>query len=585
MGYPWSMRFSARVPRFFVACALLTTGCVGDLLQLPSTPAPAVRAPADRVAGLWDLAPADAVSGVVIHDGALARALALVADPDPSPARTGFEELAQDKSKLPFDPLSPDAWAGAGLDPQKGAAAFNGAKKGHGIVFVLPVKDRALFRRAFGLFTRTEGGQEVDVLDDGDTVCAPAAGRYLCAHSLEVISQAAAPHASPLAEGAEGMEEHGEVELYMTRDDPSIAAMNHHEDSMGWITGVTGTLRLRDDGATLHIAATGSLATPTARGLYAAIPPSDLLALAGGAATVGRIHVDPSQLLKKKKDLDPEVRSELVDQLTGDVEVLPGGPGFANATILLPVVDAPRVEAFVKKRCAEEGRKKEVRPLGDFKVEAHGCSAVFDTRRLTIPVKFPTVPVVIAVASGRLVVTIGEAQGAPGPQAAADPRDGDGAEGEAVKRLIDSETVLFFGHDLGIGPDVGPGTLFRDAIPLLGGRVAAAVEAWDYASAHISQALVRVKVTDEGVDFTVDLTGFGADPPAAREAYRAALARRFADDAAGYKAALAGIERRFPGTRAARRAAEVRKGAPFFGAGVALMGTLGLMGNGEGKKR
>jgi hypothetical protein len=111
--------------------AILATGCLGDLFQVPpAAPAGApAELPSDRTAALWDLAPADAVEGTVMHDGVLARVLAMTADPDRSKARIAFEEVAQTRAKLPFNPLSPEAWAGAGLDPQKGAAVFLFGKK------------------------------------------------------------------------------------------------------------------------------------------------------------------------------------------------------------------------------------------------------------------------------------------------------------------------------------------------------------------------------------------------------------------------------------------------------------------------
>jgi hypothetical protein len=256
------------------------------------------------------------------------------------------------------------------------------------------------------------------------------------------------------------------------------------------------------------------------------------------------------------------------------VEFLAGGAGFANAALVLPLHDAPRVEAFVKKRCAEEAAKKEVRPLGAFKVDAHGCSMVFDTHAFPLPLGFPRVPIAVTVADGRLTGTVGAGSSAPQQRP---PRN--------VAALDEAVTMLFFGHDLALGPHVGAGAFFRDAIPLFGGRVAAAVEAWNYASAHLSEVLVRARVTDEGADFTLDLASFAGDPEPARAAYRATLAQRFAGNEAGYRTALAALERRFPGTRGARRAAEVRAGAPSFGAGVALFATLGMLGGDSGKKR
>jgi hypothetical protein len=505
----------------------------------------------------------------------------MMADPDRSPARVAFEDFAQQRGNLPFDPLTPEAWATAGLDPHKGIAIFSfvankkdknkDKKKKHDHVLVLPVTDRALFRSAFFLSVRIVDGRELDQLDD-ETLCEPAAGRYLCARSHEVIAAAAAPHASPLASSAAELEEHGEVEIVVTRDASGIARFNHDVESAGWLTGVTGALHLREDGATLHLHGSGSLATPVARGVYAAPPRPDLLALARGAPAVARFHIDPIALSAPPAEVEPDVRAELLEQLTGDIEVLPNGRGFANAAIMMPVADQARVEAFVKKRCAETAAKKEKSLLGGFTVQAHGCAAAFDTAALPIPVvKLPRVPITVTVADKRLVIAVGD----PGEGFAHDDRM---VENPAAKRALkDPQTVVFYGRNLGVGPEVGAAELFRAAIPLFGGRVAQATNAWSYVTAHIYEAFGTARVTDEGGDLTVDLTSFAADPAPAQAAYGAALTRRFAGDDPGYRAALASIERTFPGTRAARRAAEVRAGAPYFGAGAAVLGTIGLI--------
>src|SRR5262249_35164415 len=153
---------------------------------------------------------------------------------------------------------------------------------------------------------------------------------------------------------------------------------NLSANSPGWITAITGALRLRDDGATLHFRASGSLATPGARAFYAAPPPPELAAAAVGVPTGPRLHLAPTSLLQFNGKTAPELRSELIEQLTGDVEIVPSGRGFANATLMLPVHDVARVEAFVKKRCAESAAKNDRDALGRFKVEGHGCAAVFD---------------------------------------------------------------------------------------------------------------------------------------------------------------------------------------------------------------
>jgi hypothetical protein len=561
-----------------IAAPLVASGCLGDILQAgPGAPPPAA-ATRPGVASLWELAPADAVTGTVLHDGAFARLLQILSDADASTARDAFVDQLKTRAKVSFDPLSAEAWVAAGVDPQKGAASFQFADPKRGRVAVLPVVDRAKFRAAFQLGARVEDGGEVDVLDDG-SVCEPAAGRYVCAQTRAAIAAAAAPHASELAASAV-LGERGELELYMTRDVPGLIKLGQGPDAPGRVTEVTGVFHLRDDGATWHVHAVGALATPAARAFYSALAPDDLLASAKGVASLGRVHLDPLSLVRSAKDLPADLRTELVEQLTGDVEVLPGGPGFANATVILPLHDAARVEAFVKKQCGVEAANKEARPVGAFAVESHGCTAIFDTRKLVIPVALPAVPIALRVADGRLVVTIGDGK-APAAAPSADV-----PETELAKSaLAGPATLLFYGHDLGIGPEVGAGAMFRAAVPLFGAKVAAAVDAWSYATAHIAEAVARVRMTDEEVDLVVELTGFAGDPPEARAAYRAALGLRFAGDEPGYRAALAAIEKRFPASRAARRAAIVRRGAPSFGAGAALLGTLGLVGNATSKKK
>ncbi len=108
--------------------------------------------------------------------------------------------------------------------------------------------------------------------------------------------------------------------------------------------------------------------------------------------------------------------------------------------------------------------------------------------------------------------------------------------------------------------------------------MAQAADAWNYVTAHVYQMVLTGRVTDEGADphpGPDELRG----PIRPRRARRTARRSRGASrgDDAGYRAALASIERTFPGTRAARRAAEVRTGAPFFGVGAALLGTVGLI--------
>jgi hypothetical protein len=101
------------------------------------------------------------------------------------------------------------------------------------------------------------------------------------------------------------------------------------------------------------------------------------------------------------------------------------------------------------------------------------------------------------------------------------------------------------------------------------------IEAFNDLAAHIAQAVVSARVREDGLVVTADLVTFAADPPAARAAYHAALAARTAGDVKGWHRRLAELEKKYPNTYAARRAADVRTSGPYFGAGMVFLGGMG----------
>ena len=150
--------------------------------------------------------------------------------------------------------------------------------------------------------------------------------------------------------------------------------------------------------------------------------------------------------------------------------------------------------------------------------------------------------------------------------------------GDAARRaLAGAEALVAFTRSPMLGPEVSPAKAFKALVPLVDERTMALIDLWDEIGARIYQAFATARVGPDGVVVSGDVTTFAGDPAEVRAAYEAALQRRTAGDEGGYKAALASIEERFPGTRAARRAAEVRGGAPYLGAGVLLFAALGKL--------
>lgn len=132
---------------------------------------------------LWRLAPAAAKTGVVVAPGTLATLhhgfMTAARGARMVPARV-LDQLLAEVRRSGFDPSSPAGLGAIGVDARLGAAVFFAGEEPYA---VLPVGDRAAFRKAFG-------GDEIEGVDrfaDG-SACAPSAGHYRCAQSPERLA-------------------------------------------------------------------------------------------------------------------------------------------------------------------------------------------------------------------------------------------------------------------------------------------------------------------------------------------------------------------------------------------------------------
>lgn len=549
----------ARLAPTLAALAALA-GCAA-----PLTPrAPVAEAPRP----LWELAPEGASLGVVIHDGALARAFDLF---DTMHLQPASGDPATEATLLP--PSTAAAVQKLGVDPSLGLAVFAWPEKERGLLVVVPVRDRAGLRALTTARPVQSGGREIDELGNGYR-CLAAAGRYLCARTVAEIDAAVAPHEAGLPRVVARLpaEDRGEVEIFGSPRRAEIAHLRERARPLGLLTGVAAALRFRADGAGLRVHLLGSTDTPLSRGLAGAGAPSGLTPIAAGAPTVVRAHFDAATLLPASLTVDPRLRAELIEQLAGDVEVTTSGAGFAGGALVAPLRDPARVERYVKERCADAGGRVRRYALDKITVTAHGCGARFDAALLLLPVAIPPVPITVTVEDRRLVVLLGE-----GKEPAAEQRAWDAlVEGDEARRALGGAAALqVFTRRPVLGPDVGAARAFREMSPFVDARAAQLIDTWSDIGAHIYQAIFTARVTEDGIVAVADVTTFFADPPAARRAYEDALGLRARGDEPGYRAALAAIEQRFPGTRAARRAAEVKKSAPFLGAGALFFAVLG----------
>jgi hypothetical protein len=367
-------------------------------------------------------------------------------------------------------------------------------------------------------------------------------------------------------------EDRGDIEIFASPRESAIAHLRERARPLGLITGVAAAIRLRSDGASARVHVLGTTETATAKALAGAPPPPELAPSAASAATVVRAHFDTRSIIPSSAAIDPRTRTELVEQLAGDVEIATSGSGVVGASAVAPLRDPARVERYVKERCAETGGSMRRYGLAQITVTDHGCSARYDPLLMFLPVAVAPVPLSVAIDGQRLVFLVGDARE---PTARERAWDALVAGDDAKRALTGAAAVVMLTRRPIIGPDVGAARAFEGMSPLVNQRAATAIDFWSDIGAHVYQALLTVQVTGDGIVLAGDFTTFAADPPDARAAYEAALVKRADGDEAGYRAALAEMERRFPGTRAARRAAEVKKPAPYFGAGALLLAMLG----------
>jgi len=538
---------------------------------------PAVRpaGPArESVGSLWDFAPRDASDGVVFHPGAFARALALLASLRAH--ETPHPELdAEPPDHDGAPPLRTAAdWERAGLDPGLDGAAFSWRDRDRGALLIMPVGDRDKFRAAFKAKTRTDGGREIDEVING-YACVRAVGRVLCAKRVEDIDLAAARHSSPVAYGGEHLDadDTGDIEIFATPAAPNVTDMAQKmRHDYGKVAGVASAVRLRPDGASLRVHVKGDLRAPLASGLGGTVPAKGR-PLPAGAPTALRVHVDPSAILATLGSLDDDDKHEFVEQLTGDIEATTSGRGLIGVNVALDVRVPARVEAYVKNKCADAGSYALGTGLRGITVTDHGCAAVFDSKLALLPVALDPIPVSVEVHGAKLLVSIGDARA---PSSAERTTAAVATETDAAFAVADREAIVAFTKSPWIGPDLGAGDAFRRMFWMIGERTAARIDRFNDVAAHIAQAFTAARVDEGGVVLQAGFVTFDHDGPEVANAYGAALDARARGDVAAYRARLTDIERRFPASLAAQRAAELRKAGPYVGAGAVSLGLVGV---------
>ena len=562
-----------------MVCRMRTGVAVLALTLSACLPPPALRhtgAARERVESLWDFAPVDASLGAVFHERAFARALAMWASlsehPTARPAKPKAPAEPPSKDTLP--PLETAAdWARAGLDASLEAAVFTWPDPDRGALIIVPVGDRSLFRTAFRAQTRLVGAREIDYLPNG-YACALVVERTICARTLADIDAAAGTHSSPIAYRGEhlGPDDTGDVEIVATSAAPQVAEMAKRAGEYGTFSGAATSVRLRDDGLTLRAHAMGEMVKPLARAFAGSAPPSNPVP-AAGAPSVIRLHFDPVAVAAESKTMEAADRTELFDQLTGDVEMTTSGQGLFGAHAAFGLEDEARVLARVKRACAEAASFKIGADVQKVTLTERGCSGMFNPRVMLVPVLHEPIPIAFEVEGGRLVFSAG---GARAPSADERTTAVVVPGSDAAFALADTEALVAFTQSPFVGPDVGAGEALKKLSLLITDDAARGLDTFNDVGAHVAQAFIAGRVEEGGVVVSAGFVTFASDPPEVRAAYDGALTARAAGDVVSYRARLAEIERKYPRSLAARRGAVVRTAGPFLGAGAFGFASLGV---------
>ncbi len=594
MGVRVRGRTAVRVMAVAAAALWLVAGCGGKKKKAGGAASPSASAGAGGAMAaapvsarkvsdtgpLWALAPADASFGFVVADGVLGRVhgdmralLALVAS-HPVGKPLVDKMLAKMKQDTPIDVLDAGALAKAGIDLKAGLAVFGKIiddgvdKKQRNIVAVLPVGDRAAFRTLSKARQVTEGGVEFDVLGDKDDddpgFCAPAGGRYLCASSpaaWTTASKGGPAGGGSLAKAATSVpaSDRADIEAHIdTRnlplgkaDDLSKLAPVLKDAEWFRITAV-----VEASGYTFNWHLKGKPG-PMA-GLVSAVPTPKVFKLGGALSGLMRMHVDPELLLMRlPPDVPPPLRSGLFEQLEGDFAFV-SGPGSGSAALLMAVKDAKEVLAAVRLMCTGAAAK-------GLEVEKTSTGCIVKMPGMMVP-GFDRVEG--RAADGVLAIMMGKAAKAGDPTALAGSPEARAALGEPA-----TFSAWGRGFDLAGTLPAGVMGMMKTLMPR---DVAAGLDFGSVLGLSMYEYAATAVVGADGVRLMFRVTTFGGDPPAAQAAYKAAVALRIKGDDAGYKAALAALEKAHPGTLAAKQAALTREGYMALGPGTGVLSAVAI---------
>jgi hypothetical protein len=352
---------------------------------------------------------------------------------------------------------------------------------------------------------------------------------------------------------------------------------------LGDFTTAGGALRVDEPGMNLHLWANGAL-TPMASAFAAAPPPPELAGMTAGATTVLRARIVPAMLLAQAPPSMPlggaDVRTDLLDQLTGDIQVVTAGKGLLAGALMFKVMDAARVKKVVAAICEEAKKQGEQIPVSGLVAKEDSCSGELSLAMLkeAAGVELPPFKFHFSVSGNLFLVALGDLDPASLKGSVAD----EAGSAEAKQALTAPQSFVLWSR--GMTVDLG-------ALPKpLADKIAAekemsdAVALMNWSGSQVYDISLAGAIAPTGVKMTLHATSMLADVPDARAAFQAALDKRLSGDRAGYAAGMAEIEKKHPTSLAARLARLERTGTPLVGpiVGIAVGAGAGFYAMAQG---
>ncbi len=547
---------------------------------------PPAAAHADVTSALWAFAPTDAAFGLVIGDGVGSRARlaakAILDDLGSRPAGTALQgHLAEARKELGFDPLDPAGWKSVGIDESKGFAVFVTMRK-PGVkdddehpFMVLPVIDRAAFRTMTKGTTETVDGKEVDRIKH-DLVCMPVGDRYGCAKTVADLNVAAAAHDSALATAVKALpaDARGDFELYA--DLARIPDAGEELTKMapfGKMEAAGLSVRLENDGVVMRGWSKGAVDGPIGQSLRSAAPRADFTGKTGNAASVMRFTMDPKLLRQQAPPSfmlgGTDLVANLLNQLTGELQLVSAGKGLVAGVITLGIEDGAKVTEALKAVCAigKASIGQKGNPLSKLDIGDAGCKGTLDFTEMAkgVNMTVPLLPFDLKVDGKLLVLGIGDVDPARLAGNAAD----DAASAETRALLAGPATFVGWSRAFDTDFEALPGPFLAQLKKQEAVSVMLDTVSWLGASVYEIGSAFTVQA--DGATFVMRVTTFAGDPPEARAAYMAALDKRHNGDRPGYQSALADVAKKYAGSKIGKRARMESEGTPVLGPGAAVM--------------